>query len=168
LEAGFMDNEEHRQRFALFARQGQLRVQLLEIDGRVRAFWLGTVCQDVFYLSETSYDPDLRRYDAGTLTFIRMADEAAREGVRRLDFGLGDAHYKQLFGDQCSREATVWLFAPTVKGMVLRSILRASIMLESAARRILQQLRLVDRLKTRWRRNLAKGETEADKTEKRT
>lgn len=77
LGSGFMDDEEHRQRFAVFARQGQLRVQLLEIDGRVRAFWLGTVWQDIFYLSETGYDPDLSRYEAGALTFIRMADEAA-------------------------------------------------------------------------------------------
>lgn len=165
LDAGFMDNEEHRQRFALFARQGRLRVQLLEIDGRIRAFWLGTVWQDVFYLSETSYDPDLRRYDVGTLSFIRMADEAALEGVRRLDFGLGDALYKQRFGDQSWREATVWLFAPTVKGMALRSILRLSIMLDKAARLILQRVKLADKLKTRWRRSLAKGEMETDKTE---
>ena len=41
LGSGFMDNEEYRQRFALFAGRGQLRVQLLEIDGRVRAFWFG-------------------------------------------------------------------------------------------------------------------------------
>jgi CelD/BcsL family acetyltransferase involved in cellulose biosynthesis len=94
-----------------------------------------------------------------------MNDELAREGVRKLDFGIGDALYKQRFGDQSWREETVWLFAPTAKGIVLRSILRLSIMLDSAARRILQRVRLVNRLKTIWRRSIAKGETtEADKT----
>ena len=66
----------------------------------------------------------MSRYEVGTLIFIRMNDELAREGVRKLDFGIGDALYKQRFGDQSWREATVWLFAPTAKGMALRSILR--------------------------------------------
>lgn len=165
LGSGFFDNEEYRQRFALFAQRGQLRVQLLEIDGKIRAFWFGIVYQGVFHSSETGYDPDLSRYEVGTLIFIRMNDELIREGVRKLDFGLGDAHYKQRFGDQSWRETTVWLFAPTAKGIVLRSTLKLSIMLDSAARRIFQRVGLVDRLKTSWRRRLAKGATKADKSE---
>lgn len=165
LGSGFMDNEEYRQRFALFAGRGQLRVQLLEIDGRIRAFWFGTVYQGIFHSSETGYDPDFRKYEVGTLIFIRMNDELAREGIQKLDFGIGDALYKQRFGDQSWRETTVWLFAPTAKGMVLRSLLGLSIMLDNAARRILQRLKLADSLKTRWRRSLINGKTEADKTE---
>ena len=87
LGAGFFDNEEYRQRFALFARRGQLRVELLEIDGIARAFWFGIVYDGVFHSSETGYDPELREYEVGTLMFIRMSDELAREGVSRLDFG---------------------------------------------------------------------------------
>jgi len=165
LGAGFIDNEEYRQRFALFARRGQLRVQLLEIDGKVRAFWFGFVYQGVFHSSETGYDPDLRKYEVGTLIFIRMADELALEGVRKLDFGLGDAPYKQRFGDHSWREKTVWLFAPTVKGLVLRAMLRLSIMLDSTARQVLQKMGLTDKLKTIWRGRVAKGEIETDKSE---
>jgi hypothetical protein len=165
LGAGFMDNEEYRQRFVLFARHGQLRVQLLEINGKVKAFWFGTVYQGVFHSSETGYDPDLRKYEVGTLIFIRMVDELAREGIRKLDFGLGDAPYKQRFGDEFWRETTIWLFAPTVKGLALRSIFRLFIMLDSAARQILQKMELTDRLKTIWRRRMVKGEMETDKSE---
>lgn len=165
LESGFTDNEEHRRRFALFADRGQLRAQLLEIDGRVRAFDIGIVYNDTFFGSETGFDPDLREFVPGTLVMLRMVDELMREGVRKIDWGLGDAHYKRNFGDLSWQEANVWLFAPTVKGMFLRSILRVSAMLDSAARRILQRLRLADRLKTIWRRSLAKGETGAGKSE---
>jgi hypothetical protein len=91
LGTGFFDNEEYRRRFALFAGRGQLRVQLLEIDGRVRAFWFGYLYQGVFHLSETGYDPDLSKYEVGTLMFIRLNDELAKEGDRKLDFGIGDA-----------------------------------------------------------------------------
>ncbi len=165
LGSGFIDGTEYRERFVLFARRGQLRVQLLEIDGRIRAFWFGFVYDNVFHLSETGYDPDLRRYEVGTLIFIRIADELIGEGVRKLDFGLGDALYKRRFGDQSWQEATIWLFAPTGKGIVLRTILRLSLMLDSTGRRILQRIRLVDRLKTVWRRNLVKSSAEIDKLE---
>ncbi|MGZ4847130.1 MAG: GNAT family N-acetyltransferase [Halobacteriota archaeon] len=157
LGTGFVDDEEYRQRFDLFARREQLRVQLLEIDGKVRAFWFGYLYQGIFHASETGYDPDLSRYQSGTQIFIRMVDELAREGIRKLDFGLGDAPYKQRFGDKSWRETTIWLFAPTVKGLVLRSMLRLSIIIDSTARRILQRVGLVDKLKTLWRRRVAKG-----------
>jgi len=155
LGTGFIDNEEYRQRFALFGRRGQLRVQLLEIDGRVRAFWFGTVYQGVFHLSETGYDPDLSRYEVGTLIFIRMNDELAREGVRKLDFGIGDALYKRRFGDQSWREATVWLFAPTTKGLALRSSKGLFATIDNLGRRLTQKIGVLDRLKTGWRRRLA-------------
>ena len=162
LGAGFVDNEEHRQRFALFARRGQLRVQLLEIDGRIRAFWIGTVYKDVFHSSETGYEQDLRKYEAGTLVFIRMVDELVQEGVRKFDFGLGEALYKQRFGDQCWQEATVRLFAPTVKGIVLRSSLGFLGLLDGAGRRLLRKVGALDRLKTVWRRRLTEPGSEAE------
>jgi hypothetical protein len=165
LGSGFFDNEEYRQRFALFARRGLLRVQLLEIDGRARAFWFGTVYDGVFHASETGYDPDLRTFEVGTLLFIQTVDELAREGVRKIDFGGGDAHYKQRFGDESWQEATLWMFAPTAKGLAFRTMLRSCIMLDSAARRILQRVKLIDKLKTKWRRCLTKGAADVEKAE---
>ena len=82
LGAGFLDNEECHQRFLVFANRGQLRVILLEINGEVRAFWIGTLYKGVFHTSDTGYDPDLGIYQPGTEIFIRMVDELAREGVR--------------------------------------------------------------------------------------
>ena len=51
----------------------------------------------------TGYDPDLREYVPGTLVLFRLVDELIREGVRKFDFGLGDAHYKQRYGDESWR-----------------------------------------------------------------
>jgi len=152
LGAGFVDNDEHRQRFSLFARRGQLRVQLLEIDGSVRAFWYGTVYGGTFHSSETGYDPDLREFEVGTLMFIRMADALMDEGIRRLDFGIGDAPYKARFGDRSWREAPAWLFAPTAKGVGLMVALRAAQALDGAARAVLERAGWAERLKSAWRR----------------
>lgn len=155
LGTGFIDNEEYRRRFALFGGRGQLRLQLLEIDGIVRAFWFGYVYQGVFHLSETGYDPNLSKYEVGTLMFIRLNDELAKEGVGKLDFGIGDAHYKRRFGDRSWREETVWLFAPTAKGLALRSSMGLFTAIDNLGRHLIQKVGGLDRLKTAWRRHLA-------------
>jgi len=154
LESGFMDNEEHRQRYALFASRGQLRAQLLEIDGRVRAFDIGIVYNDIFFGAETGYNPDLREFAPGTLVMLRMVDELVQEGVRKVDWGLGDADYKQQFGDQSWREATVRLFAPTAKGIALRTSMGLFSTIDSFGRGLVQKIGILHRLKTGWRRRL--------------
>lgn len=161
LGAGFVNDEEHRQRFTLFASRGQLRAQLLEIDGQVRAYWIGIVYQGVFHSWETGYDPDLHVFEPGTLIFLRMVDQLVLEGVRKLDFGLGDAAYKRRFGDHSWREATVRLFAPSAKGVAIRSVLGTTSMLDGVARRFLQKIGVLDRLKTGWRRRLAPADLES-------
>ena len=163
LGAGFVDDEEHRRRFALFANRGQLRIQLLEIDRMVQAFWIGTIYKGIFHSSATGYNPDLHAYEPGTLIFLRMVDELVREGIHKLDFGLGDAFYKKRFGDHSWRETTVRLFAPTAKGSALRSVLRAAQMLDDAGRRLVQRAGVFDRLKTGWRRRMGPTKPEADK-----
>jgi hypothetical protein len=156
IGAGFYNNEEFRRRFELFAGRDQLRVQLLEIDGQARAFWFGFVYGDSFHSSETGYDPVLRDHEVGTLMFVRMVDELAREGVRRLDFGLGDAHYKERFGHRVWRETSVWLYAPTLKGAALMIYIRVLAVVEQAVRRLVDRLGLRDKIKNAWRRSRAR------------
>ncbi len=158
LGAGFVDDVEHRSRLGLFAGRGQLRMQLLEIEGRIRAFWIGLVYRGVFHSWATCYDPDLQEYEPGTQVFLRLVDELAHEGVRKLDFGLGDAHYKQRFGDESWREATVTLFAPSPRGFALRSVLGFCTVVDDLSRRFLQRTGLLDRVKTGWRKRRAGGE----------
>ena len=154
LGSGFIDDQEHRAQLSLFASRGQLRVQLLEIAGEIRAFWIGIVYGGVFYSWDTGYDPDLRDYEPGTLVFLRLTDGLVSEGVQKVDFGLGDALYKQRFGDNSWREATVRLFAPTPRGLFLRAVLAFSGLLDRTARRFLEKAGLFDRMKTGWRRRL--------------
>lgn len=156
LNAGFRDDEHHRQRLALFTRKGALRIILLELDGQPAAFWLGQVCRGVFHSSATGYVPELRDHEIGTQMFLRLVDELVAEKIRRFDFGLGDAHYKQRFGDRSWRELRVQFFAPTAKGLALRHYLAAAAGLDRAARQTLQSLGSIDRLKQRWRRAVAK------------
>lgn len=157
LEAGFVDDEEHRRLLDLFAGKGQLRIQLLEIEGKVAAFWIGVLYRGVFYTGDTGYDPDLSEYRVGTLVFLHMVDELVKEGVRKLDFGLGDAQYKQRFGDESWRETSITMFAPTAKGLLLKSVLLGCSVLDLAGRRLLERSGLLDRIKTGWRQRLSRA-----------
>jgi hypothetical protein len=154
LQAGFVDDEEYRQRFVLFAKRNQLRVQLLEIANEIRAFWIGIIYNGVFHSWATGYDPVLRAYEPGTLIFHKMIGSLVEEKVKKLDFGLGDAHYKQRFGDQSWREATLSIFSPTPKGMLLRTVLGCSRTIDSFARSVVAKVGIMDRLKTGWRKRL--------------
>lgn len=158
LDAGFRDDEEHRQLFKLFAARNQLRVQTLEIDCRIRAFWVGLVYRGVFHSFSTAYDPQLLKYEPGNLLFHRLTDGLIREGVTKLDFGLGDAFYKSRFGDASWKEATVRVFAPSSKGAYLRSIFLVSNALDHLGRRLLSLTGFTDRLRTSWRRRMSVGQ----------
>lgn len=162
LGSGFVDNEEFRHRLSLFASRGQLRLQLLEIDGMVRAFWFGYLYEGVFHLSETAYDQTLSKYELGTLVFIRLCDELAKEGVRQLDFGIGDAAYKQRFGDRSWQEGTILLFAPTMKGVLLRSCSRFLSLIDNMGRSVIHKLGVLDQLRSAWRRQLTPNKLSVD------
>lgn len=157
LGVGFVDGPEIRERLVHFAGRDQLRVQLLEIDGTVRAFWLGTVYKGIFHSSETGYDPALRTYEVGSLMFFRLTDALIGEGVRAIDFGLGDAFYKERFGDVGWRETSVWMFAPTFRGIVMRVVLEATLIIDRSARAMTARLGVTDRLKRGWRRAVTDG-----------
>jgi hypothetical protein len=100
----------------------------------------------------------LSEYEIGTQVFISLVDELVRESVVRFDFGLGDAPYKQRFGDRSWRENTVWLFGSTWRGAALRTYLGTCEALDHALRAFVQRIGVADRLKQAWRRRLAHPE----------
>jgi hypothetical protein len=156
LGAGFVNDTETRERLILFARRGQLRIFLVEVDGIPKAFWLGEVYRGVFHSAATGYSPDMRDFEVGTLVFLRMVDKLAEEGVARLDFGLGDAHYKERFGNRAWREATIQIFSPSIRSALLGRLLRACDYIDHLSRNAVSRLGVADQLKQIWRRRLAK------------
>jgi hypothetical protein len=68
-----------------------------------------------------------------------------------MDFGLGDAEWKQRFGNHHWREASVYLFAPKVKAIFLNLVWSPAILLERAVKRVLQRVQLLTKLKKAWR-----------------
>lgn len=158
LGAGFRNDPEHARRMAFEAGKGWLRAYVLSIQDRPCAFWVGTLYKRTFYSAFTGYDPDYRKYELGTLIFMKMVGDLCAEKAEFIDYGLGDALYKERFGDQRWEEASVYMFAPSLRGFLLNAA-RTSI--ETPAlwlRWVLKRTTLQQKLKTLWRRRLVKKE----------
>lgn len=154
LGAGFVNDGQFRARLGLFAKTGRLRVMLLEIGGNPKAFWFGELEAGTFHSSATGYTPDMREFEVGTLMFIRMVDELVGDGATTFDFGLGDAHYKERFGDNSWRESGIRMFAPTVKGRLLGWLLTSTDVIERALRYLVERAGVLNRVKRAWRDRL--------------
>ncbi len=158
LGVGFRNDAAEARRLALAAGRGWLRAYVLYLSNRPCAFWMGRRYKDVFFSDVTGYDPAYRDYELGTVVFLRMVEQLCAERVQAVDFGLGDALYKQRFGDQSWTEAEVRIFSPSLRGRTL-NLARTS--LEGPARRLkswLGRTRWEQRLKTSWRKRLLQHE----------
>ncbi len=158
LGAGFRNDAEHVKRFTMEADKNWLRIYVLYLGIQPCAFWIGTYYKGVFYSDYTGYDPEFRKYEPGTLVFMNMVEQLCAERADAIDFGLGDALYKQRFGDESWSEASVRIFAPSLHAMLLnitQTCIEAPVLWLKS---FFERTRLQQRIKTLWRRRLLKQE----------
>jgi hypothetical protein len=165
LGVGFHDTPEMRRRLRFCAQKQWLRIYVLAIDGKPRAFWLGTLSNRVFVSDYNAYDPKFRDYSVGTFLLAAVAENFCREGVKAIDFGFGEAEYKERFANRTQIESSVCIFAPKPKGVLLNAIRTSSFAVDTLTRKVLDRTKLLPRMKKIWRSRLARkasqGEEEA-------
>lgn len=167
LGAGFVNDEEHRRRLELWSNRGLLRAYVLRAAGKPVAFCLGTRFHDTFFLSDMGFLPEWGEFEPGTLIFLHMLDCLCAEGLKFLDFGLGDAFYKQRFGTEHWQESMLCVFAPSFKGIALNLTDTGSRVIRLAGRKLLNRMDALKKLKKKWRQKLASrsASAPADKIE---
>ncbi len=123
LGYGFRDSPEMRKRLETFAEKNQFRGYVLYVKDEPRAFWLGRGYSNIFYLTHTGYDPDYKKYELGTILFIKMLQDIAENtNSDYIDFGFSDQPYKARFGNEHWEEETVYVFAASLRGLRLNII----------------------------------------------
>jgi hypothetical protein len=151
LGVGFRDSEEQMARLRLEAKNGWLRGYVLYVNDDPAAFWICTVYQNVVYSDFTGYDPQYRKHEIGTASFLQMVGMLCQEKAKQLDFGPGTAFYKERFGDSSFEEATMCVFAPTIRGVFLNGLRLLTEGPLELVRGGLQRLGLEQKLKKGWR-----------------
>ena len=153
LGVGFKNDEFHLNRCRLFAEKKALRGHLLRVAGVPRAFWLGVVYRGTFHSEYTGYDPTMRSYELGSVLFAHITEMLIAEQVHTIDFGLGDAVYKQRFGTESWEECDVALFAPTARNFVIAAASGAA----NRASLLAKRLPIARRIKRLWRDRAAQA-----------
>jgi CelD/BcsL family acetyltransferase involved in cellulose biosynthesis len=107
-------SEETRRLYRRFAheaaRDGMLRVHLLELDGRVIAGDLGCSIGGVGFLVKTGYDEALGRLSPGLVLRAEVLRASVREGLRAYDFLGPDDSYKLRWTDTVRPRVTLRAF----------------------------------------------------------
>jgi hypothetical protein len=160
LCVGFEDSRLVRQRLELGARKGWLRAYVLFLSERPCAFWIGMLYRGTFVSEYMGYDPEFRQYSPGIVLIMRVLEGFCRRSdgdiVCELDFGLGQAEYKNALCTRSWQEGCVFIFSTTPRGLALKFLRTVIRLAEETARKLLNASKLFPRLKRAWRDRLAK------------
>jgi CelD/BcsL family acetyltransferase involved in cellulose biosynthesis len=137
---------------ALAREQGWLRAWVLYLDDQPVAFWWGTVYAGTLSLGTPGYLPELAKERIGHYTLRRMIEDACADPqIGEINFGHGDAEYKERFANTATTTADVTLFAPLPRSAALRTLVALNAATASVTDRI-ADTDLGQRAKRRLRR----------------
>lgn len=154
LDVGFRYNEEYIRRVALDARHERLRGYVLFVKDEPKAFWYCFVYQSTLHLVATGFDPSCRDYELGTILLMKVFQDHCGTDIKVVDFGLGDADYKQRFSSNFFVEGSVYVFSSSIRGFCLYALHSTTIFFNKLGKTLFDRLKITQRIKTLWRRRL--------------
>ena len=158
LGVGFSDTDAERELTTLSLARGWFRGFVLYVDEKPCAFWHGIRYGHVFSTGPTGYDPAFGSHRVGTYLLGRMVEELSRdEALDWIDFGFGDAEYKQHFGDESWLEEDVLVWARRPRPIRLNATRTALLAADRSARSLLRRRGLLAKARHLWRTRAAGG-----------
>ena len=153
LGAGFADTPEQRALAAVGLEHGWVRGYLLRLRDEPIAYWLCSTWRDTMLIRTAGFDTAFAELRVGLFLLMRVIEDAIDDpALRVLDFGPGDAAYKQQFSSQSREERNTIVFAPTLRGRRLNASRTLILAPARGVRRVLDETGLTDRVRARWRR----------------
>ena len=154
LGVGFADSPLTREGLRLKAERGWLRGYVLYLGGSPSAFWIGDINDGTFGSDYLAYNAEVGKHSPGmylTLKVIEGFCQNSSEGVRAIDFATGHAQYKEVLSNQQWNEASVHIFAPTLKGIALNLSKTLIAGLDQLIKKALSRTGLLQQIKKSWR-----------------
>jgi hypothetical protein len=108
-------------RFTDLTQRSLLRSYLLLCRDTPCAFVLGYQYRDVYHYAEIAYDQSFAKFSPGTvLLYLLIRDLIQYKPPRRINFGIGQASYKEEFGNIHNEDASVLLLRNNIKNKIRR------------------------------------------------
>ena len=166
LGVGFADSAVTRKRLYLNAEKGWLRTYVLYVQDRPCAFWSGTLYSREFHSDYMGYDPDYGKYSPGMYLIMKVIEgfcgASGEKEISGIDFGLGDAQYKEILGNLNWQDASFYLFAPTLRGAGLNAVRTPILLLDRIGRKLVERANMLPKIKRLWRNRVAQRDQEND------
>jgi CelD/BcsL family acetyltransferase involved in cellulose biosynthesis len=158
LGAGLADTPEQRALVGVGLEHGWVRGYLLYLDSSPIAYWLCSVFGDAMLLRTGGFDPAHAEDRVGIHLLMRVIEDACADpALRLLDFGPGDATYKQQFSNESRQERNLVLFAPSLRARRINATRSAILGPARLVRAGLDVANLTGRVRSSWRSRLGRG-----------
>jgi CelD/BcsL family acetyltransferase involved in cellulose biosynthesis len=138
----------------LKAEKGWLQGYVLYLAERPCAFWLGDINGNRFGSDYVGYDAEFASHSPGMYLVMKVIEgfcDGHHEGVTEVDFGTGHAQYKQVLSNQEWCETSVYIFAPTFKGMSINLVRSVIVGTDQLIKKTLARTNLLQKVKKAWR-----------------
>ena len=122
IDVGFRNSEEDRGMIRAAVAQGTWLAFVVLLEERAVAFWSGFRYGNNVFLWWTGYDPEFKEFSPGLVSFARLVERLMAQGVTWIDWGSGDAPYKERLGNVSRWEKRVYIYAPTIRGMLAKGV----------------------------------------------
>ena len=156
LGVGFIADDLTRELTVLAAARGWLRAYVLYVAGKPCAFWNGFLYRRTFFIWTTAFDPAFSELRPGMFLLQWIVESLCKEqSVDEVDFGFGDALYKREVSDFDNPHTSLFLFAPTLKGVWLNLYRSSVTWLANSTRSLLVHSGALDKVKKVLRNRLA-------------
>jgi hypothetical protein len=130
---------------------GWFRAWVLYLDGAPCAFEIGHLCGDSLIISAKGFDPAHANLHVGKVLQLKMLQDLCDDpAVAVLDFGFGDAEYKQKLATRTWEDTDVLVFGRTPRAVYAAAGRTAVLGADRLARRIVGTDRIAQ-IKRRWR-----------------
>lgn len=148
LDAGLPDTLEHQQDMERLAGEDQVRGYVLLLEGRPIAYGYCTAEREILLYHYTGYDPAYRQWSPGIVLLHEMLARLHEEGrFKMLDFGSGNAQWKDWYATRHTHCAAIYTFRPTWRNQVFVVLHLGLNSFSDSAARLFEKLGIKQRIK---------------------
>ena len=152
MNIGIADDVRTRALLSQAARNGSLRAYILYVNKVPCAFEFGVHYRETFFAEYMGYDRAWSSFGPGALLWVKVIEDLCTDtAINTLDYGFGDAPYKQRLGTKVWQEAPVYIFAPRPYPIFINMVRTFTMGLNRGLEYILNKIGLTGWIKRRWR-----------------
>ncbi|WP_198026700.1 GNAT family N-acetyltransferase [Bradyrhizobium sp. ARR65] len=159
LNVGFINKPDIRSILEFEAQKGWLRAFILYLDHKPCAFFIGSLRERTFLCEYIAVDWAYEAYTPGMYLILEVLEDISRQRhgqVDLIDFGSGDAPWKERFGNRFWQESYVHIFNLSVKGTSINAVQSLVAALRPSIKGLLGTAGILDAVKRTWRGHLAR------------